>query len=117
MGLVTTSIRSPCHVDVVRALVAPAACGAAGRRVSIERSEPVTVAELAARHPELAGAQSRIVRRTYEEIDVRGFEDLQRRVSDCGRAERPLGFRSARDLDETIDAVVADRLTHRSAVA
>ncbi len=105
-------------LDVVPALVALAACDeATGRAVNIGRSEPVTIAELAARVISRTGSTSTIVRRTYEEIYGRGYEDLQRRVPDCGLAERLLGFRPARDLDDIIDAVVADQLGRHAALA
>jgi nucleoside-diphosphate-sugar epimerase len=112
-------IRCFCHVlDVVPALVALAACDeATGRAVNIGRSEPVTIAELAARVISRTGSASTVVRRTYEEIYGRGYEDLQRRVPDCGLAERLLGFRPARDLDDIIDAVVADQLGRHAALA
>jgi UDP-glucose 4-epimerase len=112
-------VRCFCHVlDVVPALVALAACdGATGRAVNIGRSEPVSIAELAERVIARTGSSSTIVRRTYEEVYGRGYEDLQRRVPDCGLAERLLGFRPTRDLDDVIDAVVADHLERRAAVA
>jgi len=112
-------IRCFCHVlDVVPALVALAACDdATGLAVNIGRPEQVTIAELAARVIERTGSSSTIVRRTYEEVYGRGYEDLQRRVPDCGLAERLLGFRPARDLDDVIDAVVADQLTRQPAIA
>ncbi len=112
-------IRCFCHVlDVVPALVALAACDeATGRAVNIGRSEPVSIAELAERVIARTGSSSTIVRRTYEEVYGRGYEDLQRRVPDCALAERLLDFRPARDLDDVIDAVVADQLGRRAAVA
>ncbi|HEY2193837.1 MAG TPA: NAD-dependent epimerase/dehydratase family protein [Actinomycetospora sp.] len=104
-------IRCFCHVlDVVPAIVALAACDeATGSAVNIGRSEPVSIAELAARVIDRTGSSSTIVRRSYEEVYGRGYEDLQRRVPDCGLAERLLGFRPTRDLDDVIDAVVADQ--------
>lgn len=104
-------IRCFCHVlDVVPALVALAACDeATGRAVNIGRSEPVSIAELAERVIARTGSSSTIVRRSYEEVYGRGYEDLQRRVPDCGLAERLLGFRPTRDLDDVIDSVVADQ--------
>jgi UDP-glucose 4-epimerase len=112
-------IRCFCHVlDVVPALVALAACDeATGRAVNIGRSEPVSIAELAERVIARTGSSSTIVRRSYEEVYGRGYEDLQRRVPDCGLAERLLAFRPTRDLDDVIDAVVADHLERRAAVA
>ena len=112
-------IRCFCHVlDVVPALVALAACDeATGRAVNIGRSEPVSIADLAERVIARTGSSSTIVRRTYEEVYGRGYEDLQRRVPDCALAERLLDFRPARDLDDVIDAVVADQLGRRAAVA
>ncbi len=112
-------IRCFCHVlDVVPALVALAACDeATGRAVNIGRSEQVSIAELAERVIARTGSSSTIVRRSYEEVYGRGYEDLQRRVPDCGLAERLLAFRPTRDLDDVIDAVVADHLERRAAVA
>ncbi len=112
-------IRCFCHVlDVVPALVALAACDeATGRAVNIGRSEPVSIDELATRVIDRTGSSSTIVRRSYEEVYGRGYEDLQRRVPDCGLAERLLGFRPTRDLDDVIDAVVADQLGRSAAVA
>jgi UDP-glucose 4-epimerase len=111
-------IRCFCHVlDVVPALVALAACDeATGRAVNLGRSEPVSIAELAQRVIARTGSSSTIVRRSYEEVYGRGYEDLQRRIPDCALAARLLGFRPARDLDDVIDAVVADQLERRAAV-
>lgn len=111
-------IRCFCHVlDVVPALVALAACdGARGRAVNIGRPEPVTIEELAQRVIERTGSTSTIVRRSYEEAYGPGYEDLQRRVPDVGLAERLLGFRPTRTLDDVIDAVVADQVGRRAAL-
>jgi UDP-glucose 4-epimerase len=108
-------IRCFCHVlDVVPALVALAACDdATGLAVNIGRSEPVSIRELAERVIARTGSSSTIEQHTYEEIYGRGYEDLQRRVPDCGLAERLLGFRPGRDLDDIIDSVVADQLGRR----
>lgn len=119
MQRVTVRIRCFCHVlDVVPALVALPACDeATGRAVNIGPFERVSIGELASRVIARTASDSTIVRRPYEEVYGWGYEDLRRRVPNCGLAQRLLGFRPARDLDKIIDAVVADQLSHRPAVA
>jgi UDP-glucose 4-epimerase len=112
-------IRCFCHVlDVVPALVALAGCDEArGRAVNIGTSDQISIGALAQRVIARLGSSSAIVHRSYEEAYGRGYEDLQRRVPDCTLARTLLGFRPTRGLDDVIDAVAADQLGHRPAVA
>jgi UDP-glucose 4-epimerase len=112
-------IRCFCHVlDVVPAIVALAGCDEArGRAVNIGTSDQISIGALAQRVIARLGSSSAIVHRSYEEAYGRGYEDLQRRVPDCTLARTLLGFRPTRGLDDVIDAVAADQLGHRPAVA
>ena len=112
-------IRCFCHVlDVVPAIVALAGCDEArGLAVNIGTSDQISIGALAQRVIARLGSSSAIVHRSYEEAYGRGYEDLQRRVPDCTLARTLLGFRPTRGLDDVIDAVAADQLGHRPAVA
>jgi UDP-glucose 4-epimerase len=112
-------IRCFCHVlDIVPALVALAGCDdARGRAVNLGTSDQISIGGLAERVIARLGSPSTIVHRSYEEAYGRGYEDLQRRVPDCSLARELIGFRPGRDLDDVIDAVAADQLGHRPAVA
>ncbi|MGK3207270.1 hypothetical protein [Amycolatopsis sp. MEPSY49] len=55
------------------------------------------------------GSASTIAKVPYEEAYGDGYEDMQRRIPDCTRANQQIGFSPTRTLDDIISAVVADR--------
>ena len=46
----------------------------------------------------------------YENAYGAGYEDMQRRVPDCTRARKQIGFRPTRSLASIIEAVVVDQV-------
>jgi len=98
-----------CHVeDVVPALVRLMATPAAlGQVVNIGNPEQVSVNELARRVIERTGSRSGVVHLDYESVYGTGYEDMERRVPDCDRVHRLIGWRPWRVLDDVLDDVAA----------
>lgn len=109
-------IRCFCHVrDVVPALVALLADPTAhGKVFNLGSSEQVTIGELALRVRTATGSHSEIVHVPYEQAYGPGYEDMQRRVPDCGRAREQVGFAPRRNLDDILASVIAE---HRAPAA
>ena len=104
-----------CHVlDLVPALVALLGDESAhGTVYNLGNPEQVTIMELANRVIEATGSTSEIVTIPYAEAYGAGYEDMQRRVPDCARARRQVGFAPTRDLAHILDTVIASRRSHR----
>jgi UDP-glucose 4-epimerase len=100
-----------CHVhDVVPALVTLLADESAyGKVFNLGSNEQTTISQLAERVITATGSASTIAKVPYEEAYGDGYEDMQRRIPDCTRANRQIGFAPTRTLDDIIAAVVADR--------
>ncbi|MEN8655232.1 NAD-dependent epimerase/dehydratase family protein [Streptomyces sp. 21So2-11] len=100
-----------CHVsDVVPALVALLADRSThGTVYNLGSSEQVTITELAKRIISAAGSSSSIEMVPYEKAYGPGFEDMQRRIPDCGKARAAVGFAPSRTLDDIVAAVIAER--------
>ncbi|MGK3205781.1 NAD-dependent epimerase/dehydratase family protein [Amycolatopsis sp. MEPSY49] len=100
-----------CHVhDVVPALVALLSDETAyGKVFNLGSTEQTTIAQLAERVIAATGSASTIAKVPYEEAYGDGYEDMQRRIPDCTRANQQIGFSPTRTLDDIISAVVADR--------
>ena len=79
---------------------------AVGRVFNIGGSEEVSIEQLAHRVIELAGADSKVRYVSYEEAYEEGFEDMQRRVPDTGRARDLVGFTPTVGLDDIILSVI-----------
>jgi UDP-glucose 4-epimerase len=107
-----------CHVhDVVPALQALMAdTGAYSQVFNLGGSEQVSITQLAERVVAHVGSSSTITYVPYESAYGPGFEDMQRRVPDCTRAQRQIGFRPVRSLTDIIQAVVAHQVADRPAV-
>jgi len=112
-------VRCFCHVlDVVPALIRlVAADSACGRAVNFGSSEQVSIEELAHRVIAATGSPSTIRSVSYQEAYGSGYEDMQRRVPDCGLAWDLVGFRARRSLDEIIESVISDQAARTAAVA
>ncbi|WP_243788241.1 NAD-dependent epimerase/dehydratase family protein [Saccharopolyspora gloriosae] len=104
-------VRCFCHVlDVVPALVRlmdlPEANGTA---INLGSTEQVSIMELATKVMELTGSNAGVVKMSYEDAYGPGYEDLQRRVPDCGKARALIGFQPTRTLDDIIRAVIDEQ--------
>jgi UDP-glucose 4-epimerase len=106
-------VRCFCHVhDVVPALRALMADRSAyGQVYNLGSSEQVSIEALARRVIDLTGSASPITHLPYEQAYGAGFEDIQRRVPDCSRARRQIGFVPRHSLDDIIHAVAAEQLS------
>ena len=80
--------------------------GAYGKVFNLGGHQEISMAELAQRVIELAGSESKIRYMTYEEAYEEGFEDMQRRVPDIGRANNLVGFEPTVSLDDIILQVI-----------
>jgi UDP-glucose 4-epimerase len=78
-----------------------------GEIVNLGSEEEVPVAELARRVKALAGSASPIEFLPYDQAYEPGFEDMQRRVPDLGKARALVGYRPQRQLDDIIRSVIA----------
>ncbi|MEZ5344167.1 MAG: GDP-mannose 4,6-dehydratase [Pyrinomonadaceae bacterium] len=95
------------HVsDVVNALaklIETPACY--GQVINIGNPEEITIKALAEKTVEMLESSSEIKYVTYEEVYGEGFEDMQRRVPCIDKAEKLIGFRPTRTLDDIINDV------------
>ncbi len=96
------------HVkDVVGALVAIMECEAArGQVVNIGNDEEVTIMQLAQRVKEMANSKSEIKILSYEEAYGEGFDDMRRRVPCIDKANRLIGYKPSRKLDDILRDVI-----------
>ena len=106
-----TQTRCFCYVgDVVDALIdlinEP---DAYGKVFNLGGQEEVSMQELAERIIKLAESDSTIRFVSYEDAYEEGFEDMQRRVPDIGRANALVGFEPKASLDDIIDMVVTSQ--------
>jgi UDP-glucose 4-epimerase len=97
-----------CHIsDVVSALVALLETPEAhGQVFNLGGSEPVDIESLARRIIVASGSISDIVYVPYAEAHYPGYQDVERRVPDCGRARAVVGFMPTRSLGEIIEDVI-----------
>lgn len=104
-------VRCFCHVfDVVPALVALLEDESAhGTVYNLGNTEQTSISTLAQRVIAATGSASSIVKVPYEQAYGPGFEDMERRVPDCGKALRQIGFTTRRSLDDIIASVIADQ--------
>ena len=70
----------------------------------------MSITQLAERVLAIVGSSSTITYVPYESAYGAGFEDMQRRVPDCTRAQQQIGFRPSRSLTDIIQAVAAHQL-------
>jgi UDP-glucose 4-epimerase len=101
-------IRCFCHVlDVVPALTELAAeDDAHGKVFNLGSSDPVTIGGLADKVITATKSTSDIVYVPYEQAHYPGFQDVERRVPDCTRARKQIGFSPTRNLDDIIRDIV-----------
>jgi UDP-glucose 4-epimerase len=100
-----------CHVSdtveaIVRLLDTP---GTDGQVFNVGSDREISMRDLAELVRQTANSESPIELVPYEEAYAEGFEDMERRVPDCGKIEKWTGFRPQRSLEQIIADVIADR--------
>lgn len=103
-----TQTRCFAHVsDIVGALVKLMNCKEArGQVVNIGNSEEVTILQLAQRVKSVTGSSSDIQLIPYSEAYGDGFEDMVRRVPALNKAEKLIGYKPTKTLDDVLKDVV-----------
>jgi len=112
-------IRCFCHVhDVIPALIKLIATPAAyGRAVNLGNDEPTTINDLGKRIIVATHSPSTITHTPYLDAYGSGYEDMQRRIPDCGLARGLCGFTPHRTLDDIVEAVIEDQEAGRDQAA
>ena len=107
-----------CHVnDVVAALAQLMETPAAfGQVFNLGSDEEVSIRDLAERIVRRTGSSSGIELLPYEAVYGQHFDDVPRRVPDLARIRKVIGFQRRFNLDQVIDAVVADKRSSQPAV-
>jgi UDP-glucose 4-epimerase len=82
---------------------------AVGEVFNIGSDREVTMNELAELVRTTADSRSPIVRIPYDEAYTTGFEDMQRRVPNCAKLERTIGFKPSTTLERIVEDVVAEQ--------
>jgi len=80
---------------------------AVGEVYNIGSQEEITILDLAKRVKERAGSSSEIKLIPYNEAYEEGFEDMLRRVPDTSKIQRAIGWQPRKNLDTTLDEVIA----------
>jgi UDP-glucose 4-epimerase len=93
--------------DTVRALLdLPRHEVAFGEVFNIGGGQEITIMDLARLVRDRTGSVSEIVTLPYDQAYAPGFEDMQRRVPDLGKAFELVGYRPRRNLDDIIRSVI-----------
>jgi UDP-glucose 4-epimerase len=79
-----------------------------GQVINLGNPEEITIKALAEKAILMTGSKSEIKYIPYEEAYGEGFEDMRRRVPSLAKAERMIGFRPTRKLDDIINDVAAE---------
>jgi UDP-glucose 4-epimerase len=108
-----TQTRCFCHVsDAVGGLVALSEHAEAfGKVFNLGAVGEISIRDLARRIVELSGSNSELEYVPYSSAYEEGFEDMERRVPNIGRAKRLVGFEPSIGLDEIIHSVIDDLQT------
>jgi UDP-glucose 4-epimerase len=77
-----------------------------GKVFNLGISDPVTIGALAHKVVAATESTSEIVYVPYEQAHYPGFQDVERRVPDCTRARKQVGFSPTRNLDDIIRDIV-----------
>ncbi len=94
--------------DVVTAIIQLAECDQANGEVfNIGTQEEITILDLAHKVKERTASSSEIVLVPYSQAYEAGFEDMQRRVPDIGKIKRVIGWEPKKNLDQTLDEIIA----------
>jgi UDP-glucose 4-epimerase len=108
-----TQTRCFCHVsDAVGGLIALSEHAEAfGKVFNLGAVGEISIRDLARRIVELSGSNSELEYVPYSSAYEEGFEDMERRVPNIGRAKRLVGFEPSIGLDEIIHSVIDDLQT------
>ncbi len=79
-----------------------------GQVINLGNDEEVSIKQLADRAIALSGSSSKIRFVPYAEAYGEGFEDMKRRVPSLAKAERLIGYKPTRTLDDIINDVAAE---------
>ena len=79
-----------------------------GEVINIGNNEEISITGLANRAIALTASTSEIKYMTYDEVYGAGFEDMARRVQSLEKAERLIGYKPTRTLDDIINDVAAE---------
>ncbi len=103
-----TQTRCFTHVsDVVDALWKIMNCrDARGQVINIGNNQEISIMQLAQRIVELTGTTSKIELIPYSQAYGEGFEDMQRRVPCLDKANRLIGYKPTRSLDDILKDVI-----------
>ena len=78
---------------------------AIGEIFNIGSHEEVAIGSLAKKIVRLTSSSSEIKKIPYEEAYEEGFEDMRKRVPDCSKLARAIGFKPETPLDEILKEV------------
>lgn len=105
-----TQARCFTHVsDVVRALLGIVEGGHFGTTFNIGSTDEISMHDLAKQVREMAGSSSKLVFVPYERAYAEGFEDMPRRVPDCTRILRAIGWEPTLSLPQILRDVVSSQ--------
>jgi len=93
-------------VNALTTLLETQACF--GQVINLGNSEEITIHDLAKRAIQLTASSSEIRFVSYAEAYGEGFEDMQRRVPGLEKAERLIGYKPTRSLDDIINDVAGE---------
>ncbi|HEX7481310.1 MAG TPA: GDP-mannose 4,6-dehydratase [Polyangiales bacterium] len=91
---------------IVRLIQAP---GVYGEVYNVGTDREVSIRQLAEMIRDAAGSTSKIVSMAYDQAYGEGFEDMFRRIPDCSKLERAIGFRPRTSLEDIIADVIAEK--------
>ncbi len=83
--------------------------GIYGQVFNIGADREISIRGLAEMVRERSKSKSEISLIPYEQAYTEGFEDMNRRVPDCSKLERAIGFRPRTSLEQIVDDVIADQ--------
>ncbi len=83
--------------------------GIYGQVFNIGADREISIRGLAEMVRERSKSKSAITLIPYEQAYTEGFEDMNRRVPDCSKLERAIGFRPRTSLEQIVDDVIADQ--------
>ncbi|MEO0468570.1 MAG: GDP-mannose 4,6-dehydratase [Bacteroidota bacterium] len=101
--------RSFMHVhDAIRAITGLMFTGkGVGEEFNVGNPIEITMNELAEKVVARTNSTSKIVKKSYEEVYGKGFEDMNRRTADITKLRETLGFEMEYDLEDILDDVIA----------
>jgi UDP-glucose 4-epimerase len=91
---------------ITRLIQTPAAYGEV---FNVGADRECTIRQLAEMIRDTAGSKSKIVQIPYDKAYGEGFEDMNRRIPDCTKLEKAIGFRPKTSLETIISDVIAEK--------